>query len=78
MVVITYKSPWPFFIPLDQLIGSTMPLKKLCHWIYCLKKKMELKSRSRSRFQKLILSLIFRVSDFGWIVIWEKMSEDED
>ncbi|KMT04413.1 hypothetical protein BVRB_8g180890 [Beta vulgaris subsp. vulgaris] len=25
----SYKSPWPFFEPLDQLIGSTMPLKKL-------------------------------------------------
>ncbi|XP_021843696.2 trihelix transcription factor ENAP1 [Spinacia oleracea] len=24
-----YKSPWPFFDPLDQLIGSTMPLKKM-------------------------------------------------
>ncbi|CAO2842313.1 unnamed protein product [Amaranthus hypochondriacus] len=25
----SYKSIWPFFTPLDQLIGSTMPLKKL-------------------------------------------------
>ncbi|XP_021766112.1 trihelix transcription factor ASIL2-like isoform X2 [Chenopodium quinoa] len=24
-----YKSSWPFFDPLDQLIGSTMPLKKV-------------------------------------------------
>uniref|UniRef100_A0A803MDY8 Myb/SANT-like DNA-binding domain-containing protein n=1 Tax=Chenopodium quinoa TaxID=63459 RepID=A0A803MDY8_CHEQI len=24
-----YKSSWPFFDPLDQLIGSTMPLKKI-------------------------------------------------
>jgi len=24
-----YKSSWPFFAPLDDLIGSTMPLKKL-------------------------------------------------
>ncbi|KAK9696839.1 hypothetical protein RND81_08G000300 [Saponaria officinalis] len=25
----SYKSPWPFFLPLDHLIGTTIPLKKL-------------------------------------------------